>query len=190
MHERIISRILTEKEQRKKDLKSKEDKDIDKFISLKNQVKILSNIANKTSQFAQTVLMLIPKPSLYYNGKCSISFANLEYLKKAQWEKPCLYNVKYDKNDLTNLFALESEEIIHLVEESRSKLSKEGIAAALFVLITEASQSRQHDTLVRLPMDIRLKIDLENQSDLTSHLPQSLFDVGSGRVSIVTVNTF
>ncbi|GJU01284.1 hypothetical protein Tco_1111622 [Tanacetum coccineum] len=37
-------------------------------------------------------------------------------------------------------------------------------AAALAVLITEASQSRQHDTLVKLPMDIRLKIDLENQS--------------------------
>ncbi|GJR54752.1 retrovirus-related pol polyprotein from transposon TNT 1-94 [Tanacetum coccineum] len=40
----------------------------------------------------------------------------------------------------------------------------QGFAAALAVLITGASQSRQHDTLVRLPMDIRLKIDLENQS--------------------------
>ncbi|GKD15523.1 hypothetical protein Tco_1199930, partial [Tanacetum coccineum] len=36
--------------------------------------------------------------------------------------------------------------------------------AALAILITEASQSRQYDTLVRLPMDIRLKINLENQS--------------------------
>ncbi|GJS25889.1 hypothetical protein Tco_0486509 [Tanacetum coccineum] len=44
-------------------------------------------------------------------------------------------------------------------------------------------------TLVRLPMDIRLKIELENQSDLMSHLPQSLFDVGSGRISIIIVNT-
>ncbi|GKF04710.1 hypothetical protein Tco_0035378, partial [Tanacetum coccineum] len=32
-------------------------------------------------------------------------------------------------------------------------------AAALAILIMGASQSRQHDTLVRLPMDIRLKID-------------------------------
>ncbi|GJS68226.1 hypothetical protein Tco_0682791 [Tanacetum coccineum] len=38
-----------------------------------------------------------------------------------------------------------------------------GFTAALAVLITGASQSRQHDTLVRLPIDIRLKIDLENQ---------------------------
>ncbi|GJV94106.1 hypothetical protein Tco_1541919 [Tanacetum coccineum] len=49
-------------------------------------------------------------------------FANPKYLKKAQWEKPCLYNVQYDKNDLANIFAPESEETIRLVEESRSKL--------------------------------------------------------------------
>ncbi|GKE35993.1 hypothetical protein Tco_1455315 [Tanacetum coccineum] len=66
--------------------------------------------------------MLTPKPSSYYNGQCSISLVNPEYLKKAQWEKPCLYNVKYDKNDLANLFAPESEETIRLEEESRSKL--------------------------------------------------------------------
>ncbi|GKF36111.1 hypothetical protein Tco_0112869, partial [Tanacetum coccineum] len=40
-----------------------------------------------------------------------------------------------------------------------------GFAAALAVLITGASQSRQHDTLVRLPMDIRLKIDLGKSVD-------------------------
>ncbi|GJW77507.1 hypothetical protein Tco_0139189 [Tanacetum coccineum] len=49
-------------------------------------------------------------------------FANPGYLKKRQWEKLCLYNVKYDKNDLVNIFAPESEETIHLAEESRSKL--------------------------------------------------------------------
>ncbi|GJV21513.1 hypothetical protein Tco_1370533 [Tanacetum coccineum] len=49
------------------------------------------------------------------------SFANPLYLKKAQNEKPCLYNVKYDKNDLANLFAPEYDETIHLVEKSRSK---------------------------------------------------------------------
>ncbi|GJS10131.1 retrovirus-related pol polyprotein from transposon TNT 1-94 [Tanacetum coccineum] len=50
------------------------------------------------------------------------SFANPKYLKKAQWEKLCLYNVQYDKNDLANLFAPESEETIRLAEESRSKM--------------------------------------------------------------------
>ncbi|GKA30079.1 hypothetical protein Tco_0716324 [Tanacetum coccineum] len=53
---------------------------------------------------------------------CSKSFANPQYFKKAKWEKPCLYNVQYDKNDLTNIFAPESEETIRLAEKSRSKL--------------------------------------------------------------------
>ncbi|GJU06108.1 putative reverse transcriptase domain-containing protein [Tanacetum coccineum] len=71
---------------------------------------------------AQIVFMLTPKLSSYYNGRCPISFGNPEYLKKSQWEKPCLYNVQYDKNDLVNMFAPESEETIRLAEKSRSKL--------------------------------------------------------------------
>ncbi|GJS16195.1 hypothetical protein Tco_0410667 [Tanacetum coccineum] len=55
------------------------------------------------------------------------TFANPLYLKKAQKEKPCLYNVKYDKNDLANLFAPESEETLRLAEEIRSKLCKEKV---------------------------------------------------------------
>ncbi|GKE21176.1 hypothetical protein Tco_1432688, partial [Tanacetum coccineum] len=55
---------------------------------------------------------------------CKIRFANPLYLKKAQKVKPCLYNVKYNKNDLVNLFAPESDETIRLVEGSRSKLCK------------------------------------------------------------------
>ncbi|GKG02375.1 hypothetical protein Tco_0310011, partial [Tanacetum coccineum] len=35
--------------------------------------------------------------------------------------KPCLYNVKYDKNDLANLFAPEYDETIRIAEKSRSK---------------------------------------------------------------------
>ncbi|GJU73792.1 retrotransposon protein, putative, ty1-copia subclass [Tanacetum coccineum] len=49
-----------------------------------------------------------------------------------------------------------------------------GFAAALAVLVTEASQSRQYG---------------KSESDLISYLPQSLFDVGSRRISIVTMNT-
>ncbi|GJZ79641.1 hypothetical protein Tco_0644478 [Tanacetum coccineum] len=66
--------------------------------------------------------MLTPKLSSYYNGRCLLTFANLEHLKKSQWEKMCLYNVQYDNNDLANIFAPENEETIRLTKESRSKL--------------------------------------------------------------------
>nr|GEU92508.1 serine/threonine protein kinase SRPK1 [Tanacetum cinerariifolium] len=51
---------------------------------------------------------------------------------------------------------------------------KSASMAALVVLKTRASQSRQHS---------------KSELDLTSHLLQSLFDVGSERISIVIVNT-
>ncbi|GJR49863.1 hypothetical protein Tco_1400384 [Tanacetum coccineum] len=56
------------------------------------------------------------------------------------------------------------EDVRYQLNTSLLQERRTGFAAALAVLITGASQSRQHDTLVRLPMDIRLKIDLENQS--------------------------
>ncbi|GJX74493.1 hypothetical protein Tco_0313088 [Tanacetum coccineum] len=65
----------------------------------------------------------------YKNAKCLKTeayrtFANPEYLKKSQWGKPYLYNVQYDKNDLANMFAPESEETIRLAEKSITKLEK------------------------------------------------------------------
>ncbi|GJX02799.1 hypothetical protein Tco_0188715 [Tanacetum coccineum] len=88
------------------------------------------------------------------------SLVNLDYLKKTQWEKPCLYNVKYDKNDLANLFAPESEETIHLEEESRSKLE---------YLLTNAfiSKSKQAFKVVQGNIDnIRAVVELKWKNDL------------------------
>ncbi|GJU51947.1 hypothetical protein Tco_1221502 [Tanacetum coccineum] len=64
-----------------------------------------------------------PNPSSYYNGRAS--FVNPKYLKKAQSEKPCLHTVPFDKDDLANIFAPNSEETLILEKESRSKLDKE-----------------------------------------------------------------
>ncbi|GKA11623.1 hypothetical protein Tco_0691169 [Tanacetum coccineum] len=66
--------------------------------------------------------MLVPKCSTY-NGRPT--FANLRYLKKAQSDKPCLYEVPYDTSDLANRFAPNSEETMTLANESRSKLNKD-----------------------------------------------------------------
>ncbi|GJX95893.1 retrovirus-related pol polyprotein from transposon TNT 1-94 [Tanacetum coccineum] len=67
--------------------------------------------------------MLAHNPSSSYNGRPT--FANPKYLKKSQNEKPSLYTVPFDKDDLANIFAPDSAETIILEQESRSKLNKD-----------------------------------------------------------------
>ncbi|GKA42707.1 hypothetical protein Tco_0735367 [Tanacetum coccineum] len=66
--------------------------------------------------------MLAPKCSIY-NGRAT--FANSRDLKKAQSDKPCLYEIPYDTSDLANRFAPNREETMTLANESRSKLNKD-----------------------------------------------------------------
>ncbi|GKB50714.1 hypothetical protein Tco_0901467 [Tanacetum coccineum] len=66
--------------------------------------------------------MLAPKCATY-NGRPT--FANPRYLKKAQSEKPCLYEIPYDNSDHANRFAPDREETMTLANESRSKLNKD-----------------------------------------------------------------
>ncbi|GJZ81464.1 hypothetical protein Tco_0646458 [Tanacetum coccineum] len=66
--------------------------------------------------------MLAPKCSTY-NGRPT--FANPRYLKKAQSEKPCLYEIPYDTSDLANRFPPNREKTMTLANESRSKLNKD-----------------------------------------------------------------
>ncbi|GJT49081.1 retrovirus-related pol polyprotein from transposon TNT 1-94 [Tanacetum coccineum] len=104
------------------DLKLKEEKDIDKMISMENQIKFLNEIVYKRSQSIQTIHMLAPKCPTF-NGRPT--FANLMYLKKAQYEKPCLYKIQHDHSDPANRLIPDREEILTLKEESRSKLNKD-----------------------------------------------------------------
>ncbi|GJU87176.1 hypothetical protein Tco_1294722 [Tanacetum coccineum] len=66
--------------------------------------------------------MLAPKCPTF-NGRPT--FANPMYLKKAQYEKPCLYGIPHDQSDPANKLAPDREEILTLEEESRSKLNKD-----------------------------------------------------------------
>ncbi|GJS48824.1 gag-pol polyprotein [Tanacetum coccineum] len=49
------------------------------------------------------------------------------YLKKAQSEKPCLYEILYDKFDPANRLVLDMEKTLTLEKESRSKLNKDKV---------------------------------------------------------------
>ncbi|GJV08504.1 phospholipase-like protein [Tanacetum coccineum] len=59
--------------------------------------------------------MLAPKGSTY-NGRPT--FANPMYLKKAQSEKPCLYEIPYDTSDLANRFSPDRDETLTLEQEN------------------------------------------------------------------------
>ncbi|GJS58050.1 hypothetical protein Tco_0652834 [Tanacetum coccineum] len=86
---------------------------MDKMISMENQLKFLNEIVYKKSQSIQTI----------HNGRPT--FANPMYPKKAQYEKPCLYDIPHDQSDPANKFIPDREEILTLEEESRSKLNKD-----------------------------------------------------------------
>ncbi|GJV02547.1 hypothetical protein Tco_1336116 [Tanacetum coccineum] len=104
------------------DLKLKEEKDIDKMISMENQIKFLNEIVYKRSQSIQTIHMLAPKCPTF-NGRPT--FANPRYLKKAQNEIPCLYAIPHDQSDPANRLVPDREETQTLEKESRSKLNKD-----------------------------------------------------------------
>ncbi|GJV89541.1 hypothetical protein Tco_1533479 [Tanacetum coccineum] len=114
--------LVKEKTKVRTDLKHKEEKDIDKMISMEKQLKFLNEIVYKMNQTIQTTHMLAPKGPTF-NG--TPTFANPIYLKKAQSEKPCLYEILYDTSDLANRFVLDREETLTLEKESRSKLNKD-----------------------------------------------------------------
>ncbi|GJZ54384.1 hypothetical protein Tco_0609269 [Tanacetum coccineum] len=93
------------------DLKLKEEKDIDKMISIEKQLKFMNEIVYKGNQSIQTIHMLAPKGPTF-NGRPT--FANPMYLKKAQSKKPCLYEIPYDTSDPANRFVPDREETLTL----------------------------------------------------------------------------
>ncbi|GJW81605.1 hypothetical protein Tco_0145580 [Tanacetum coccineum] len=92
---------LKEKTKVISDLKVKEGKDIDTMIEMEKQIKFLNEILYKRNQSIQTIHMLAPKCATY-NGRST--FANPKYLKKAQSDKPRLYEIPYDTSDPANRF--------------------------------------------------------------------------------------
>ncbi|GKB97927.1 hypothetical protein Tco_0984064 [Tanacetum coccineum] len=70
----------------------------------------------------KAIHMLAPKCPKF-NGRPT--FANPMYLKKAQYEKPCLYEIPHDQSDPGNRLVPDKEETLTLEIESRSKLNKD-----------------------------------------------------------------
>nr|GFA97458.1 hypothetical protein [Tanacetum cinerariifolium] len=113
-HQETISILSKQKEAQIKLYKTQEDKKIDKVIELENKVKVLDNIFYKTGQSVQTMNML--------NNKCQTSFAKPEFLKKAQRANPRLYDIGCYNDNLALMLAPDTDKVIRLEKESRSKL--------------------------------------------------------------------
>nr|GFA08479.1 integrase, catalytic region, zinc finger, CCHC-type, peptidase aspartic, catalytic [Tanacetum cinerariifolium] len=114
-HQETISISSQAKEAQTKLYKTRKDKELDKVIALENKVKVLDNIVYKTGQSVQTMNML--------NRNYKMSFAKPEFLKKAQRANPRLYDIGCYNNNLALMLGHESDEVIRLERESRSKLS-------------------------------------------------------------------
>ncbi|GKC58016.1 hypothetical protein Tco_1085614, partial [Tanacetum coccineum] len=113
-HQETISIMSQEKEAQKMFHKTHEDKELEKVIALENKIKILDDIVYKTGQSVHTMNML--------NRNCKTSFVKPEFLKKAQRANPRLYDINCYNDNLAFMLAPESDEMIHLAHESRSKL--------------------------------------------------------------------
>nr|GFB25630.1 hypothetical protein [Tanacetum cinerariifolium] len=114
-HQETISILSQQNEAQIKLYKTREDNELDKVIALENKVKVLDNIVYKTGQPVQTMNML--------NNKYQTSFAKHEFLKKAQRANPRLYDIGCYNDNFALMLAPESDEVIRLEKESRSKLS-------------------------------------------------------------------
>nr|GFA38197.1 hypothetical protein [Tanacetum cinerariifolium] len=114
-HQETISILSKQKEAQIKLYKTREDNKLRKVIELENNVKVSDNIVYKTGQSVQTMNML--------NNKCQTSFAKPEFFKKAQRANPHLYDIGCYNDNLALMLTPDTDEVIHVEKESRSKLS-------------------------------------------------------------------
>nr|GEX45317.1 retrovirus-related Pol polyprotein from transposon TNT 1-94 [Tanacetum cinerariifolium] len=114
-HQETISIPSQQKEAQIKFHKTWEDEELDKVIALENKIKFLDIIVYKTDQSLQIMNML--------NHDCKTSFAKPEFLMEAQRANPRLYDIGCYNDNLAFMLAPESDEVIRLKKESRSKLS-------------------------------------------------------------------
>nr|GFA10431.1 integrase, catalytic region, zinc finger, CCHC-type, peptidase aspartic, catalytic [Tanacetum cinerariifolium] len=113
------------------------------------------------------------------NNKCQTSFAKLDFLKKAQRANPRLYDIGCYNDNLTLMLAPDSDEVIHLVKESRSKLSdlirpfdydKLNNLYDLFVLQREKSSEQRLETELSKSKMISKSFELVQQHAINLEL--------------------
>ncbi|GJW82315.1 putative ribonuclease H-like domain-containing protein [Tanacetum coccineum] len=116
--------------------------------------------------------MLAPKGSTY-NGRPT--FANPMYLKKAQSEKPCLYEIPYNTSDLANRCAPDRDETLTLEQESRSKLNKDKIVQLIIFIVDSGCTKHMTGNLKLLCNFVEKYLDLQGNDLLTDNRGSDLY---------------
>nr|GEV63991.1 hypothetical protein [Tanacetum cinerariifolium] len=111
-----LERLVKQKTKVIKDLKLREEHEIEKMISMEKQLKFLNEVVYKRSQSIQTIHIMAPKVPTY-NGRPT--FANPKYLKQAQYEILCSYAFPYDQNTHANRLIPDGEETLDLERENQ-----------------------------------------------------------------------
>ncbi|GJT09437.1 retrovirus-related pol polyprotein from transposon TNT 1-94 [Tanacetum coccineum] len=86
---------------------------------LKEKSKVISDLKVKEEKDIDKMIEM--------DKQLKSTFANPKYLKRAQSDKPCLYEIPYDTSDPANRFCPNGEETVTLEKESRSKLDKDTV---------------------------------------------------------------
>ncbi|GJR01768.1 hypothetical protein Tco_0524752 [Tanacetum coccineum] len=86
---------------------------------LKEKSKVISDLKVKEGRDIDKMIEM--------DKQIKSTFANPKYLKIAQSEKPCLYEIPYDTSDPANRFCPNREDTVTLETESRSKLNKDTV---------------------------------------------------------------
>nr|GFA56142.1 hypothetical protein [Tanacetum cinerariifolium] len=164
-----VSFLIDEKKKLKSDFKTCEDKLLDKQIQLEKKIKELNDIVYKTGQSIQMILMLSPKPNLFYHTehKMALGYQNPFYLKQAQKKQQSLYDGKMllDKHDPPVVH--DSEETLQLAQESRDKMKQ------MNKEIKPANYTKINDLLGLPVMNIVQKESVVDTSDLQTKLERT-----------------
>ncbi|GJU22107.1 retrovirus-related pol polyprotein from transposon TNT 1-94 [Tanacetum coccineum] len=107
-HQETITIMLQEKESQQKFYNTREDKEIEKVIALKNKVKVLDDIVYKTGQSVQTMNML--NHNCCYNDNLALMLApeSDETIRLAQESRSKLSDLikHFDYKNLNNIYDL------------------------------------------------------------------------------------
>nr|GEW13645.1 hypothetical protein [Tanacetum cinerariifolium] len=106
--------------------KMESQKSFNKYTQTINDLnQTISEMKKKLSAHQETIFILQSVQTMnMLNSKCQTSFAKPEFLKKAQRANPRLYDIGCYNDNLALMLAPESDEVIRLGKESRSKLSE------------------------------------------------------------------